>query len=309
MFKRFVALSVLAVTTAHAEEPPSPSQFSAELGWGYESQTAPLIRLSPQGEFISIEGLQRLHGAHASVGVQGFTNCTLGNAWNVSLAGNALVKRAPHAPDFDFTMASFQPAFHRSVGSASVGWGLSLQQITVAGRPFRETRSTQLDWTLPYSDGSHWAFVADLGKNSHPEEIKDLDATTLSLMLQRHWEKPHPALESFDIAIYAARESNVHGFEELSHKSAMVSTSMQWSWGDFNWAAGATWQTTQFDASLFPDEPARIDHSAGVDLSVERALSARQTLRLEYSSVRSESTSPLFDNHFQQVALKLRSSW
>ncbi len=304
-----VALSVLAVTTVHADEPPPPSQLSAELGWGYESQTAPLIRLSPQGEFISIDGLQRLHGAHASVGLQGFTNWTFGNAWNVSIAANALAKRSPGNPDFDFTMASFQPAFHLPFGAANLGWGLSLQQITVAGRPFRETFGTQVDWTLPHPEGSHWAFVADLGTYKHPGELIDLDASSSSMMLQRHWEKPHPALQSVDVAIHLAREQNANGFEELSHRSTMVSASMQWNWGETNWSAGANWRTTRFDAQVFPEDPMRADQSVGLDVSVERALTARQTVRLEYSFVRSQSTIPMFDNQYQQVAIKLRTEW
>ncbi len=303
------ALGVLAAATAQAEEAPAPSQFSTEMGWGYESQTAPLLRLSPQGEFISIDGLQRLHGAHASVGLQGFTNWTLGNAWNVSLAANALVKRSPGNPDFDFTMASFQPAIHMPFGAASMGWGLSLQQITVAGRPFRETRGTQLDWTLPHPDGSHWAFVADLGTHSHPGELKDLDAISSSMMLQRHWKNPHPALQSVDAGFHISREHNAIGFEDLSHRSTMVSTSMQWNWGEANWSAGANWQTTRFDAPVFPEDPMRVDQSVGVDVSVERALTAHQTVRLEYSFVRSQSTIPMFDNQYQQVALKLRTEW
>jgi hypothetical protein len=128
-------------------------------------------------------------------------------------------------------------------------------------------------------------------------------------MLQRHWENPHPALQSVDIAFYAARERNAHGFEELSHRSAMVSTSIQWNWGDFTWSTGTTWQMTGFDASVFPDEPVRVDRSAGYDVSIEHTLSNRHTLRLEYNDVRSQSTSPIFDNHYQQVAVKLHRSW
>lgn len=303
------ALGMLAAATAQANEPPSPSQFSTEVGWGYESQTAPLLRLSAQGEFISIDGLQRLHGPHASVGVQGFTNWNAGDAWNVSLAANALVKRSPASPDFDFSMGSLQPALHIPIGASSVGWGITLQQINVAGRPFRESSATQWDWTLPYADGSHWAFVADWGRNRHPQELSDLDANTLSLMLQRHWNNPVPALQSVDVALFSAREHNAHGFDELSHRSAMLSASMQWSWGSTNWSIGANWSTTRFDASVFPDTPERVDQSSGVDVAVERALTARQTVLLEYSSVRNHSTIAMFDNHYQQVALKLRSSW
>jgi hypothetical protein len=67
--------------------------------------------------------------------------------------------------------------------------------------------------------------------NSHPDEIKDLNANTLSLMLQRHWNSPHTALQSVDVALFSARELNVLGFDEMSHGSAMIKASMQWSWG------------------------------------------------------------------------------
>jgi hypothetical protein len=44
-------------------------------------------------------------------------------------------------------------------------------------------------------------------------------------------------------------------------------------------------------------------------LSAEMDISPRHTLRVEYSRVRSVSTNTLYDNAYQQVAIKLQSSW
>ena len=43
-----VALGLLACMSARAQA-ESPSQVSTEIGFGYESQTTALVRLSPQG--------------------------------------------------------------------------------------------------------------------------------------------------------------------------------------------------------------------------------------------------------------------
>ncbi len=131
---------------------PPPTQ---EVGYGYEAQSSPLVKLSPSGALLSIDGLQHLAGGHGWAAAQGFANLPLGEGWGMSLAGDANLKRAPSASDFDFARLSIQPALHLALGSVSVGWGLNWQQIGVAGQRFRQTRGAQMDWTLTEPDESH----------------------------------------------------------------------------------------------------------------------------------------------------------
>lgn len=46
-------LSLLIGASALAD-PSSPSQISTEVGYGYEAQSSPLVKLSPSGALLSI---------------------------------------------------------------------------------------------------------------------------------------------------------------------------------------------------------------------------------------------------------------
>ena len=292
--------------SAQTEGPP---QISTEIGVGYESQTSPLIRLSPQGELISLDGLQRLGGSSFHVGLQTFANWQLGNSWGASLAADFNQKKSPAAPDFDFGILSIQPSVHMAVGTASVGWGATLQRIDVAGRAFREVRGAQLTWTLPQPDGNLWMAVADVGSNRHGEEFSELDSSTASLTFQRHVARPLSGFEGLDISAFLARERNERDFVELSHTSAMVSTSIQWRWQNILWSTGASLQQVRFDGTAFVAEPLRMDRAIGIELAAEHELSHRTTVRIEYSEVRNVSSIALYDNSFQQFGVKLRTTW
>lgn len=300
------ATCVAPCGSARAQE---SAHVSTDVGVGYESQTSPLIRLSPQGELISLDGVQRLGGGRARVGLQAFANWRLDGDWGTSLAADVSQKKAPSAPDFDFGIISIQPSLHRTIGRASVGWGGTLQRMEIAGRPFREVRSTQITWTLPQAEGDLWMAIADIGSNRHASEFSELDASTASLTAQRHLARPLPGLEGVDLTTFIARERNEREHAELSHTSAMVSASFQWSWCDLHWAAGASLQEVRFDATAFADEPQRVDRAVGIDISAEREISKRTTLSVVYSEIRSLSSLGVYDNTFQQVSVKWRTQW
>jgi hypothetical protein len=52
-----------------------------------------------------------------------------------------------------------------------------------------------------------------------------------------------------------------------------------------------------------------VDRAAGVEISAQREISSRTTLRFEYSEVRSVSSLAMYDNTFQQFAIKLHTNW
>lgn len=302
-----VAFALLVGGQAHAQT-ETPSEFTTEVGFGYESQTSALLRLSPQGELISVEGLQRLGGSHARIGIQGHSHWQWGDGWGLSLSADANYKRAPGSPDFDFSLVSVQPEVHLATLLGSVGWGLTLQRMEVAGRPFRDVTGMQVNWTLVDEHGSMWSLVADTTSNRHVE-FSDLDATGTSLSIQRRWDKPFGALESVDLTLYLSRERNSQGFDELSYRNVMMSASTEWRMLDLTWSVGASVQSIHFDDSAFSDGIARVDQSAGFECSVEHELTPKSALRLEYSSVRSTSSVAMYDNSYQQIAMKFRTSW
>ena len=304
----FASLGLLTGYAALANEVPA-AQFSAEVGLGYESQTSPLLRLSAQGELINIDGLQRLGGSHIRSGIQGVLNWQMSPEWSVSLAGDASLKRAPGASDFDFSIASVQPTVHRTLDTGTVGCGLSLQKLDVSGRSFREVRGLQVDWTLPSANGSFYSMAADVSENRHPNEFSDLDSVSSSLSLQRHWVKPLPGLDAMDVSAHFVRERNSLDLAELSHRSQMLSTSVQWLWQGLSWSAGINFQKVQFDATAFATNSVRVDRAVGIELGAEFELSPKYTLRLEYNDVHNESTVALYDNAYQQLGIKLHTFW
>ena len=301
-------LTALTGMCALAQE-EGGTQVSTDFGYGYESQTSPFIRLSPQGELISLDGVQRQGGPSFYLGLQTFTNWKLGDAWGLTLATDFNQKKSPSASDLDFAILSIQPSLHRTVGAASVGLGADLQRIDIGGHAFREVRGAQLTWTLPESNGNLWIAIADLASNRHQEEFADMDSSTASVTVQRHVAQPLAGLEGFDVSAFVSRERNERGIVELSHASAMLSTSVQWLWQDITWSTGVSLQQIQFDGSAFADEAQRVDRATGLELSAQHDISSRTTLRFEYSEVRNVSSIALYDNTFQQFAVKLHTAW
>lgn len=302
------ALGLLACSATWADATP-PSRFSTEIGVGHEIQSSPLIRLSPQGNLLSVEGMQQLSNSNLQASVQGFDNWQLGNGLELALSADAHQKRVAGASDADFGNFSVHPAVHWARTWGTLGWGLSYQQMQVGRRPFRTVRSTQLDWTFADATGNHWALIAEAGYNQHPEEFADLDAHTASLVMQRHIAHPVAGLESLEISAYLNHEKNARDIDELSSHSVMLVSSISWIWRGLTLSAGVSLQETQFAEQPFAQDPARTDRAVGLDLSVEHEFSPRHTLRLEYNHVRNHSNIELYENQNQQMAIKLRSSW
>lgn len=310
--KTTLTLSLLCLgpaATAWAEADASPAQWSSEVGLAYETQTSPLLRLSPQGELISIDGLERLGGANLQASLQGLASWQWGGVWGASMALDMNQKRSPRTPDFDFGMVSVQPSIHRIFGAGTLDWGLNAQRLEVAGRPFREVRGTQFAWTRANADGRHQTLMADLNVNRHTEGLADLDSTAASVTLQQHLPKPLTGLDAMDLSLIMAGEHNDRGVVELSHRSGMVTANAQWSWKGLAWAAGASFQHIQFDGQALDTTSLRVDRAVGWELAAEIDLSPRNSLRLGYSEIRNVSTLSLYDNRFQSLAVRLRTTW
>lgn len=301
-------MGLLCGAWVHAETTPT-AQITTELGVGFEVQTSPLIRLSPQDNLISIDGLQQLHNSNLQASVMAYDNWQLTEGLGLSLSGDLRQKRTMEKTESDFGSMSVQAALHWPMRWGTVGWGLSYQNLEVGRRSFRQVHGMQVDWTKADADGNHWAVILDAGTNRHPSDFSDLDADTHALIVQRNIAAPLPGIDSLNISAYYTLEKNANGFEDLSSRSAMLVSSVQWSWLGLKWSAGGSLQSVRFAESAFEDEPVRADRAIGVDLAVEHELSPKHTLRLEYNEVRSLSTTPLYDNQYQQFAVKILSNW
>jgi hypothetical protein len=289
------------------------TQFSAELGAGFESQTSPLVQLSPTGSLIYLEGLQRLQGRHVSSAFQGFVATTPASGVSASLGMDVSVKRSPDNADLDLYHYALQPALHLPLAGNSVGLGAGFAQIGLAGQLFRSARSLQLDWTAADPQG-HWAVMVDRADRAHRPELSDLDACVYTLMLQRHQLRPLSWLTDLDLGMHLGRERSASGFAELSSRSLALQVSVRGLLASAQWSVGGVLNHVRFDASALADEPARSDRSVGLDLSVELPVgktlpSGGQVLRLAYNLGRNHSNTRLYENQYQQLVASLRLNW
>jgi hypothetical protein len=216
---------------------------------------------------------------------------------------------APNEQNFNFGTISIQPSLYTAIGSASLGVGLSLERLSVADKHFRDVTATQLNWTLAGPTGNVWALVSEFAVNQHAEAFSELNSNSISLIFQRHLEKPFNGIDAFDFSAYIGREHNKKGFDDLSYRNMMLSTFVQWRWLEIAWTASSTLQKTKFDDIAFEFEPARADKSVGIGLTAEQILSANNTVRLSYNNVHSVSTTSLFNNNYQQLEITICKIW
>lgn len=298
----------MAARATDAIPPTESTQWSFEAGIGHESQSSPLFQISQQSTVIYIDGLQRLKGAHARASVQGSSNWTLAHGVGLSLNASALVKRSRETPDFDFSSASLQPGLHVPIPGASLGVGLNLQTMDVAGRHFRHSQGIQFSWTRAQPSGL-WAVMADVTEQRHAPALADLDATSSTVVLQRHWNNPSALISGVDLSAIVGREKNRRGIAELSNSSVMFHAAMQWQWLGAKWSLGQAFRRAHFDGVAFEGEVPRQDQTRMLDIGVELPVGPEQTLRLEFNDVRNVSSTRLYANHYQQWLMALRTSW
>ncbi|WP_300331104.1 hypothetical protein [Accumulibacter sp.] len=303
-------LGALLLSGSALAAPPSAATLAAEVGWGHESQTSPLVQISPQGTLIFLGGLRRLAGSHWRANLSGLRDWSLFGDVRLALAGDVHVKRSSQTPDFDFLNASLSPALRTSLGErANVGIAGHWQHIDVAGEHFRTTRSLQLDWTYADGEGSHWVIMLDSGRNRHRGDLVDLDSTSSTLLLQRHVEAPLPGIDALDLELYLVREQNDRGFRELSSRSHLLHASLERAWLGVTWSAGVAWQQARFAAALLPTLPLRRDQAWTIELAAAVEMAPGRTLRVDYVGVRNDSNVALYQNRYRQIGVVLQISW
>ena len=292
-----------------AAAPSGGGNGAAEVGFGYESQSAPLVRLTPQGTLVRLDGVARLAGSHERINLGGMHDWPLADGLRLALSGDLHVKHSPQSRDLDFVNAAVNPMLRWSALGGFLGLGPNVQHIAVAGRHFRDAVSFHADWTQADDGGSHWMLMADVGRNRHRGDLVDLDSTSAMLLLQRHLAAPLPGIDGFDIDLSLARERNDRRFPELSSRNLMVRLGLERRQWEVTWSVGASGQWARFDDTPLATLSRRRDQSLILEAGAERELAPGRSLRLEWTTARNRANLPLYENRYRQVALGFNWAW
>jgi len=291
----------LAGAQAWAQVTPT-SHFQIDVGVGTESQTSPLFQFAPDSTIVYPEGADRLDGTHVRTAMQGSIEWLSPDGLLFSVAGSALLKRVPGAPGFDQNLLSVQPSVHFPVGPASLGVGISAQTLDVANQHFQKSQGLQLDWTLIQGD-QLWGVVLDGSVLEHLAEMGDLDAVASSVALLSQTANPFPGIDGMDFTLSAGRERNVHGYGDLSNRSAMLSVMVHWTCLGANWTAGHSWRHAVFDEGFSSADPPREDRTRMLDLSAQWPLSPDRSIRVEFNQTLNASNARLYENTYHQISV------
>lgn len=305
---RLAGLLLFLAATACAA-PPSASSLSIDAGIGYETQTSPLIRISPQGSLILLDDINRLAGSHVRASLSGMQDWAVGEELRLAVSGDLHLKRSPQTRDLDFSNVSLSSALRWPVGPGFLGIGPGVQRIEVAGRHFRDVTGIHADWTRADERGNHWMVMLDRGRNRHRGDLIDLDSTSTVLMLQHHLAAPLPGVDALDLDLSLARERNDRGFAELSNRNLMLRLGLERSQWGINWGVGLIRQVDRFDDTPLPELPRRKDRSTLLEISAEIALAPGRTLRFDASTVRNQANLALYEDRYRQIGVGVNLSW
>ncbi len=309
--RRLAALAAALALPALAEvsTPPATSGVAVEVGFGHESQTSPLFRVSPEGTLIRMEGVDRLAGAHYQGSLSGFADFPVGPDWRLALGGDIRYKRAPGVQALDFAMASVNPMLRTALAGGFFGIGPNLQRTDVAGERFRSVRGWHADWAAADLAGNNWQLFLDRGTNRHWGDLIDLDSTATLFMVRRRQVEPLPGIDAIDVEAAVGRERNDRGFAELSNRYAFLRVSLdrrQWGVG---WSLGMSWQTDAFDDTALPGLPARRDRSTTLEFAAAYEIAPGHTLKFEATGATNRANLELYENRYRQFSLAYGTSW
>lgn len=298
---------LLAASAANAGV-TSASYYSLDVGWGYERQSSPLFQVTPDSTLVYLDGLQRLKGSHISSGLQGFQGLNFSNGMSISLSESATIKHSDQTPDLDFSLFSLTPAISWSVDENSYSLGGNFQRMSVAGKHFRDIQNIQADWTQSHGENL-WAIFTEVGTYRHPDEFQSLDSNNHSATLQRNIASPVENIDVLELTTMYSREKNANGFDDLSSRRVMLYGAIVFDLFGGSWSAGYGQVHTKFDDIAFSGEPDRLDRTKIADLSATYEISEDILFKAELNRIKNDSTTHLYDNHYDQLSLSIYTSW
>lgn len=273
---------------------------------GGESQSSPLVRLSPQGALIELPGLIRSRSRHGRLALQGLQEWSAAPGRAFTLAGSALLQRADGQRDFDLGMATVQPAWQVAtpIGSLSAGW--QWQRIDLASRRFRLASGPQITWTRAGDGSAFETLIVDASRLSHAPAFRDLDADALTVSAQAR--RGSDAL-SFDLGLTLGRERNRRGLPELSYEMALVQAGVQARVAGATLGLGVARQGVRHQASAFDGLPDRRDRAWLLDASITLDAGADWQWRASGSWQLNRSNARLYDQRHWQWGIAALGAW
>lgn len=306
---------VLALVAAQAAV-ADPPQFTTEAGLGTESQSSPLFQISPVGTPVYLDGLQRYRSDYAQAAAQLSWEGSLPAGLHGSLSASAMLKRAPGKSDFDYAMTSAQPSVHGTLAGVNVGFGPTWTHLDVAHQFGRSAVGWQASaaWVR---DDDLVSFVAERVRQQHTAQWSEMDATATTAVLQ--WQRKRPfsgpdagpfaGIEALQLTAFAGRESNRHGFDELSYRNGALQAGLDWTGWGLGWSVLGTWQQSRFDASAFDGEAPRRDRGWSLDASAQWSLSSDLKLLVAAGGGSVRSTTHLYDYRHGHASVTLQRHW
>lgn len=284
----------VAAPAAATSPPTTPSgddalRIEAEWGVGHESSSSPLLRLSPDGALVAVDGLTRLSGRVTRASANASGDWPLAGPLRLGLGDVAL--RAPLA-------------------GGMVGVGASRLALSVAGHSFRRADAVHVDWSGALAPSQQLSLRVEASRYRHAADVSDLDAEVGSASGTWRWTPGHPALDSLELGWGLRRERNRRGLPELSNRSAYGSVALGWAGLlGAQWTATVMLQRARFDSGLFDGDPARRDRFVSLDLSAEWALTDAAQLIAGVGYARNRARPVIYDNRHRQSSLALAGHW
>lgn len=310
-----IALSAQFTTARAVQDPPplekpaNPLQASAEVGYGYEHYSAPLVRFNDQGPVIHLIGRQHASGNFLHVSGWVMRDFSLTDSISFQVSGATWNRRFESTPDLDIGLMSVDGIFRYQWGESSIGFGPSLQTIASGGQHFRNRQSIQLDWTHPEENKGYTSVVLEMGRNQHSNTFRDLDGHSTLLLVRKQITAPLGGIDEVSIEAGIVRELNRHGYDDLSNRQIYGRFGFGFEALGLEWSISATLQKARFDGPLLDALPARRDTFRYGDISASYALSKDISLRASMSAYRNHANIVLYDGQFHGNSISLSATF
>lgn len=295
---------------ATGEEPPTaPPPLGFEASLGYESLSSPVVRIDPDSALILVEGTSRLRGSYGRLAVNAFKELPLGGEAMLVATARLDAKRAPRAPDLDFTIAQVDATLRHAFAGTSLGIGPTAGHVRVAGARFRDGVGVRADVAKPDGADGHWVVVADGGRHRHGSGYEDLDARVASASVHRRIATPFAGVSALDLEAGISRTANRHGYQDLSSRGRYARIAVESTVSGFDVAVALSGQSVRFDAGLADDVPARRERFTLVEIGASREFARDTTLRADFTVGRNRANLAIYDNRLRAFSVTLLAAY
>jgi hypothetical protein len=296
-------LNILLQSTLNA------GQFNANLSYGYEKITSPLVSIDFDSPLILVEDISNLSAHYNQLNLSALQDWEINHQYSFDVSGNALVKDAIETKDLNFSIASIDGTLRKKLGDTTLSIGSSAQRIWVANSNFRDSLSIQTDFTIVKSNGSFTDIYIGLSKNYFVNDFAFFNNRTSTISLTHHLASPEQLINGLDFQASINREKNLKDSEDLSNYSYYGRVSVDKQLAGLTWSVGASINKSYFDKPFSAGFEKRRDDYTSYEFSVERAISDTLSMSLELTKARNSSNLALFDSKYESFNLTLNYNY